>query len=54
MLPTMQSLLFHLPCKQKHCWVPGAIGEDGFWPAKIIAEQISAMERNEHTVLYRL
>lgn len=28
--------------------------EDGFWPAKIIAQQISTVERNEHPVLCRL
>lgn len=28
--------------------------EDGFWPATTIAQQISAMERNEHPVLCRL
>lgn len=28
--------------------------EDGFWPAKIIVQQIAAMERNEHPVLCRL
>lgn len=28
--------------------------EDGFWPATIIVQQISAMERNEHPVLCRL
>lgn len=28
--------------------------EDGFWPAEIIVQQISAMERNEHPVLCRL